>query len=180
MRVSEIQPRTLMGPGPSDVHPRVLQAMARPTIGHLDPQCIQLLDEIRAMLQQVFCTSNKFTLAVSGTGSAGMETAVVNLIEPGDKMLVCVSGVFGQRMTDHQVPRSATGRLGPRPLRALTLTGLGLPPTPRALGHVDQLHEPRSRHARLQTDHLEVLEGPNLPSADFFHTRISTAASPNA
>ncbi|MGI6381439.1 MAG: pyridoxal-phosphate-dependent aminotransferase family protein [Anaerolineae bacterium] len=100
MRVSEIQPRTLMGPGPSDVHPRVLQAMARPTIGHLDPQCIQLLDEIRAMLQQVFSTSNQLTLAVSGTGSAGMETCVVNLIEPGDRMLVCSAGVFGERMRD--------------------------------------------------------------------------------
>jgi len=100
MRVSEIQPRALMGPGPSDVHPRVLQAMARATIGHLDPQCIQLLDEIRAMLQQVFCTSNQLTLAVSGTGSAGMETCVVNLIEPGDRMLVCSAGVFGERMRD--------------------------------------------------------------------------------
>jgi len=100
MRVSEIQRRVLMGPGPSDVHPRVLQAMAHSTIGHLDPQCIQLLDEIRAMLQQVFRTENQLTLAVSGTGSAGMETAVVNLIEPGDRMLVCSAGVFGERMRD--------------------------------------------------------------------------------
>jgi alanine-glyoxylate transaminase/serine-glyoxylate transaminase/serine-pyruvate transaminase len=100
MKTADIKPRLLMGPGPSDVHPRVLQAMARPTIGHLDSQFVQILDDVRDMLQQVFCTHNKFTLAVSGTGSAGMETCVVNLIEPGDKMLVCIAGVFGTRMKD--------------------------------------------------------------------------------
>src|SRR5690606_25318925 len=84
------------------------------------------------------------------------------------------------RMPHHQIPRSPTSRLRPRPLRTSILTGLGLPPAPRAFRHVDQLHEPRGRHARLNTDHVEVLEGPNRPSADFFHTRISTAASPNA
>jgi alanine-glyoxylate transaminase/serine-glyoxylate transaminase/serine-pyruvate transaminase len=89
-----------MGPGPSDVHPRVLEAMARPTIGHLDPQFLGILNDIRERLQAVFQTKNELTLAVSGTGSAGMETCVVNLIEPGDKMLVCIAGVFGQRMTD--------------------------------------------------------------------------------
>ncbi|MBN1458807.1 MAG: alanine--glyoxylate aminotransferase family protein [Armatimonadetes bacterium] len=100
MRVADITPRMLMGPGPSDVHPRVLAAMSQPTIGHLDPQFLVVLNEIRDLLQQVFQTSNELTLAVSGTGSAGMETCVVNLIEPGDKMLVCVNGVFGQRMKD--------------------------------------------------------------------------------
>jgi len=100
MRVGEITPRMLMGPGPSDVHPRVLAAMSQPTIGHLDPQFLAVLNEIRDMLQQVLQTSNELTLAVSGTGSAGMETCVVNLIEPGDKMLVCINGVFGQRMKD--------------------------------------------------------------------------------
>lgn len=100
MRVADITPRMLMGPGPSDVHPRVLAAMSRPTVGHLDPQFLVVLNEIRDLLQQVFQTSNELTLAVSGTGSAGMETCVVNLIEPGDKMLVCVNGVFGQRMKD--------------------------------------------------------------------------------
>jgi len=89
-----------MGPGPSDVHPRVLDAMARPTVGHLDPQFLGVLNDIRERLQAVFQTKNELTLAVSGTGSAGMETCVVNLIEPGDKMLVCIAGVFGQRMTD--------------------------------------------------------------------------------
>jgi alanine-glyoxylate transaminase/serine-glyoxylate transaminase/serine-pyruvate transaminase len=96
----DIKARMLMGPGPSDVNPRVLEAMARPTIGHLDGQFLEILNDIRDMLQAVFQTKNKLTLAVSGTGSAGMETCVVNLIEPGDKMLVCVNGVFGKRMTD--------------------------------------------------------------------------------
>ena len=98
--LGKIVPRKLMGPGPSDVPPSVLEAMARPTIGHLDPQFVTILDDIRVMLQQVFLTQNRLTLAVSGTGSAGMETCVVNLIEPGDKMLVCVAGVFGTRMAD--------------------------------------------------------------------------------
>jgi len=100
MDLSKIKPRMLMGPGPSDVNPRVLEAMARPTIGHLDPQFLHVLNDIRDMLKAVFQTKNELTLAVSGTGSAGMETCVVNLIEPGDKMLVCVAGVFGQRMKD--------------------------------------------------------------------------------
>jgi alanine-glyoxylate transaminase/serine-glyoxylate transaminase/serine-pyruvate transaminase len=100
MRIKDLKPRLLMGPGPSDVHPRVLEAMARPTIGHLDPQFLQVLNDIRDMLQAVFRTRNSLTLAVSGTGSAGMETCVVNLIEPGDKMLVCVAGLFGARMKD--------------------------------------------------------------------------------
>jgi alanine-glyoxylate transaminase/serine-glyoxylate transaminase/serine-pyruvate transaminase len=100
MNLGAIKPRMLMGPGPSDVNPRVLEAMGRPTIGHLDPQFLEVLDEVGEMLRAVFQTKNQLTLAVSGTGSAGMETCVVNLIEPGDKMLVCVAGVFGQRMKD--------------------------------------------------------------------------------
>ncbi len=100
MNTSEVKPRLLMGPGPSDVNPRVLAALARPTVGHLDPQFLAILNDIREMLKQVFQTNSDMTLAVSGTGSAGMETCVVNLIEPGDKMLVCVNGVFGARMKD--------------------------------------------------------------------------------
>ncbi len=92
--------RVLMGPGPSDVDPRVLEAMSRPTIGHLDPAFIDVLNEIRELLQNTFLTGNEMTFAVSGTGSAGMETCVVNLIEPGDSMLVCINGVFGSRMAD--------------------------------------------------------------------------------
>jgi alanine-glyoxylate transaminase/serine-glyoxylate transaminase/serine-pyruvate transaminase len=100
VNTSDLKPRLLMGPGPSDVNPRVLAAMARPTVGHLDPQFLGILNDIRDMLKQVFQTRNEMTLAVSGTGSAGMETCVVNLIEPGDKMLVCINGVFGARMKD--------------------------------------------------------------------------------
>ncbi|HLJ94489.1 MAG TPA: alanine--glyoxylate aminotransferase family protein [Gemmataceae bacterium] len=93
-------PRILLGPGPSDVHPRVLLAMANPLLGHLDPQFLEIMNETQELLRQTFRTSNRLTFPVSGTGSAGMETCVVNLIEPGDKMVVCVNGVFGQRMTD--------------------------------------------------------------------------------
>ncbi len=93
-------PRILLGPGPSDVHPRVLRAMSTPLLGHLDPQFLEIMNETQEMLRGVFQTKNPLTFPVSGTGSAGMETCVVNLIEPGDKMAVCVNGVFGQRMTD--------------------------------------------------------------------------------
>src|SRR5687768_11230682 len=95
-----IPQRVLLGPGPSDVPARVLEALARPTIGHLDPVFLQLMDEIRARLKQVFRTQNEMTLAVSGTGSAGMETLFANLVEPADKVLIAVNGVFGGRMTD--------------------------------------------------------------------------------
>src|SRR3954467_9657036 len=99
-RMIEIPQRILLGPGPSDVPPRVLEALARPTIGHLDPVFLKIMDEIRIGLRQVFRTKNEMTLAVSGTGSAGMETLFANLVEPGDKVLVCVNGVFGGRMVD--------------------------------------------------------------------------------
>ena len=92
--------RVLMGPGPSDVSMRVLRALAAPTIGHLDPEYLAIMDETRQMLRRVFQTNNEMTLAISGTGSAGMEACVCNLIEPGDEMIVCVNGVFGGRMKD--------------------------------------------------------------------------------
>lgn len=92
--------RTLMGPGPSDIHPRVLAAMAQPTVGHLDPFYLELMDQTQQMLRDLFRTENRMTFAVSATGSAGMEATVVNLIEPGDRMVVCVNGVFGGRMAD--------------------------------------------------------------------------------
>jgi alanine-glyoxylate transaminase/serine-glyoxylate transaminase/serine-pyruvate transaminase len=89
-----------MGPGPSDTHPNVLAALGRSTLGHLDPAYLQIMDELQEMLRQVFQTQNQMTFAVSGTGSAGMEAAVVNLIEPGDEMVIGVNGVFGARMCD--------------------------------------------------------------------------------
>ena len=93
--------RTLMGPGPSDVHPRVLAAMARPTIGHLDPAFTRMMDDIKAMLRYAFQTSNDLTIPISGPGSAGMETCFVNLVEPGDKVIVCQNGLFGGRMKEN-------------------------------------------------------------------------------
>ncbi|TSA49948.1 MAG: alanine--glyoxylate aminotransferase family protein [Nitrosomonadales bacterium] len=93
--------RILMGPGPSDVSPRVLAAMARPTIGHLDPQFVAMMDEVKALLQYAFQTKNELTMPVSGPGSAGMETCFVNLVEPGDKVIVCQNGVFGGRMKEN-------------------------------------------------------------------------------
>lgn len=93
--------RTLMGPGPSDVNPRVLNAMARPTIGHLDPEFVRMMDEVKSLLQFAFQTKNELTIAVSAPGSAGMETCFVNLVEPGDKVIVCQNGLFGGRMAEN-------------------------------------------------------------------------------
>ncbi len=93
-------PRVLMGPGPSNVPPRVLQAMALPCIGHLDPDFLRIMDELQKMLRRLFQTRNRLTIPISGTGSAGMETCLVNLIEPGDRCVIGVNGVFGERMSD--------------------------------------------------------------------------------
>ena len=98
--------RVLMGPGPSDVPPRVLQALSAPCIGHLDPAFLSIMNETQALLRHLFQTENELTIAVSGTGSAGMEACFVNLVEPGDEVVVCVNGVFGTRMCD------IVGRLG--------------------------------------------------------------------
>lgn len=93
-------PRVLLGPGPSMVHPRVLRAMATPLVGYLDPDFFRLMDETVALLRAVFQTQNEITLPVSGTGSAGMEAALCNFIEPGDEVLICVNGFFGERMAE--------------------------------------------------------------------------------
>lgn len=92
--------RTLMGPGPSDVSPEVLEAMSRPTIGHLDPAFVQFMDELNELLRMAFQTENPITLPISAPGSAGMECCFVNLLEPGDKVVIAVNGVFGGRMVD--------------------------------------------------------------------------------
>ena len=104
-------PRVLMGPGPSDVPARVLQAMSAPCIGHLDPYFLSTMDEVQKLLRYLFQTQNALTIPVSGTGSAGMETCFVNLIEPGDEVVVCVNGVFGTRMSD------IVGRIGGKLVR---------------------------------------------------------------
>ena len=98
--LSELNPsrRLLLGPGPSMVHPRVLKAMGTPLLGHLDPEFLQLMDEVQASLRWLFQTQNTFTIAVSGTGSAAMETTIVNLVEPGDTVIVGINGIFGTRL----------------------------------------------------------------------------------
>jgi alanine-glyoxylate transaminase/serine-glyoxylate transaminase/serine-pyruvate transaminase len=92
--------RLLMGPGPSNVHPRVYLALATPIIGHLDPEFLNVMNDIQNLLRYVFQTKNPFTIAISGTGSAGMEAALVNVIEPGDTVIIGVNGVFGGRMSE--------------------------------------------------------------------------------
>src|SRR3989442_6663240 len=93
-------PRLLMGPGPSNVAPSVLDAMAKPLVGHLDPVFVKMMEEIKAMLRQVFLTKNEMTFPVSGTGSAGMEFCLVNLVELGDEAIIGVNGEFATRMVD--------------------------------------------------------------------------------
>jgi len=93
--------RTLMGPGPSDVNPRILEAMSRPTIGHLDPAFVAMMDETKELLRYAFQTDHELTMPISAPGSAGMEACFVNLVEPGDKVIVCQNGVFGGRMKEN-------------------------------------------------------------------------------
>lgn len=92
--------RVLLGPGPSTVHPRVLRAMATPVVGHLDPEFLKIMDGTQNLLRHVFGTENPLTIPISGTGSAAMEAAVANMVEPGDNVLVCINGYFGGRLAD--------------------------------------------------------------------------------
>ena len=102
MNISELNTskRILLGPGPSDAHPRVLKAMSTPLIGHLDPEFVAIMDDIKQMVQATFQTKNHLSFVVSAPGSAGMETCLVNLLEPGDEAVICIHGVFGNRMAD--------------------------------------------------------------------------------
>jgi alanine-glyoxylate transaminase/serine-glyoxylate transaminase/serine-pyruvate transaminase len=102
-RISAFHPsrRILLGPGPSDVHQRVLNAMARPTIGHLDPEFCDMMEQMKTLLRYAFLTENQLTFPLSAPGSVGMETCFVNLVEPGDKVVVCSNGVFGRRMVEN-------------------------------------------------------------------------------
>jgi alanine-glyoxylate transaminase/serine-glyoxylate transaminase/serine-pyruvate transaminase len=104
-----------MGPGPSDIHPRVLEAIGKNTIGHLDPYYLEIMDGLQAMLRALMKTENPMTMAISATGSAGMESAIVNLVEPGDSVLICVNGVFGGRMADVAARAGATVTTVERP-----------------------------------------------------------------
>ena len=92
--------RVLLGPGPSMAHPRVMRALGAPTVGHLDPQLLALYAEEQDLLRTVFQTKNEWTFALSGTGTSGMEAALVNLVEPGDEVLVAIHGFFGERLAE--------------------------------------------------------------------------------
>jgi alanine-glyoxylate transaminase/serine-glyoxylate transaminase/serine-pyruvate transaminase len=111
--IAEFNPprRLLLGPGPSPVDDRVLRAMSAPLLGHLDPLFLRTMDEIQALLRYVFETNNRLTIPISGTGSAGMEAAVANLLEPEEEIVICINGYFGERM--HEM----VSRLGARPIR---------------------------------------------------------------
>jgi alanine-glyoxylate transaminase/serine-glyoxylate transaminase/serine-pyruvate transaminase len=106
--------RILLGPGPSNVPPRVLKAMSTHCIGHLDPDFIRIMDETQELLRFIFQTENRLTIPISGTGSAGMETCFVNLVEPGDRVVIGVNGVFGTRMADNAQRLAMPNDLGPR------------------------------------------------------------------
>ena len=93
-------PRLLLGPGPSDVHPRVLSVMTTPLMGHLDPQFLGVMNDVQAMLRDAYQTKNPMTLSIPATGMAGMEALLFNLLEPGDKLLACVKGFFGTRIVE--------------------------------------------------------------------------------
>lgn len=146
--------RLLMGPGPSLVHPRVLQAMAAPLVGHLDPAFLQFMDEIQAQLRRVFKSENRLTIAVSGTGSAGMECALVNLIEPGDAVVVGVNGVFGTRM------QSIVERCGGRPVPVYAPWGQIIEPEAirRALRQAGPVKAVAVVHAETSTGVQQPLE----------------------
>jgi alanine-glyoxylate transaminase/serine-glyoxylate transaminase/serine-pyruvate transaminase len=153
--------RVLLGPGPSPVEDRVLEAMAAPVLGHLDPLFLRCMDDIQEMLRYVFETDNRVTVPISATGSAGMEAALVNIIEPGDKVAVCINGVFGERMLD------IIERAGGKPVIVRAEWGqaiarkdieAALESNPRALAIV---------HAETSTGVLQDLNG----LADLVHTR---------
>lgn len=142
-----------MGPGPSDIDPRVLQAMARPTVGHLDPSFIELMDEIKALLQYAFRTKNRLTLPISAPGSAGMEACLVNLVEAGDEVVIAQNGVFAGRMA------SIVKRIGASPIVVEGEWGRAVDP--------DQFAEALAAH-------------PKAKVAAFVHAETSTGALSDA
>ena len=145
--------RILMGPGPSNADPRVLLAMAKPLVGHLDPEFIRIMNDLQELLRQVFGTKNPQTIPISGTGSAGMEAALVNVVEPGDRVLVCINGVFGERMAD------VAGRCGAN-LRSLSVSW-GQPFDPGVIEKELRAFQPKVLaivHAETSTGVLQPLE----------------------
>ncbi len=145
--------RTLMGPGPSDVNPRISEALSRPTIGHLDPIFIQLMDEVKALLQFAFQTNNELTLPISAPGSAGMEACFVNLIEAGEKVIICQNGVFGARMKENVI------RLGAIPVMVEDDWGHAI--------DLNKLNDATKQH-------------PNAKAVAFVHAETSTGVQSDA
>jgi alanine-glyoxylate transaminase / serine-glyoxylate transaminase / serine-pyruvate transaminase len=145
--------RMLLGPGPSCVSSRVLQAMAQPTVGHMDPFFLSMMEEIKQLLQYAFQTRNELTFPISGPGSAGMEACFVNLVEPGEKIVICRNGVFGGRMQENAI------RLGAQPI--LVDDDWGQPVDPHKLEHALRLH-------------------PDVQLVAFVHAETSTGAQSDA
>lgn len=145
--------RTLMGPGPSDVNPRILEALSRPTIGHLDPAFIRMMDEIKQLLQYAFKTKNELTMPVSAPGSAGMETVFANLIERGDKVIICQNGVFGGRMKEN---------------------------VERCGGEVIMVEDPWGSTIDIDKAEQALSENPDAKAIAFVHAETSTGASSDA
>lgn len=146
--------RILMGPGPANVHPLVRQAMGAPVLGHLDPKFIAIMDEVTEMLRQVFRTKNHATIPISGTGSAGMEAAICNVVEPGDNVVIGMHGYFGERIGD------MVGRYGGNVIRAEGTWGKPLDPNvvEAALDSVGEVKMLAIVHAETSTGVLQPLE----------------------
>ncbi len=150
-----VPPRILMGPGPSDVPPAVLLAMANPLLGHLDPAFLDIMNDIMAQLRDLFATKNRLTLPRSGTGSAGMETAMVNILEPGDTIVIGVNGVFGTRMVD------VAQRCGATVIQVDAPWGEAIQP--------EQVSDALKRHGKVKAVaviHAETSTGVRQPLAD--------------
>ena len=153
--------RLLMGPGPSMVHPRVLQALSHPLLGHLDPVFLTLMNDIQALLRATFHTQNEFTIALSGTGSAGMEAVIANLIEPGDRAIVGVNGVFGTRLA------TMIERSGGLPIRIEAPWGATIP--------IEALEQELARSAPVKAlvlVHAETSTGALQPLEDVGNRRL--------
>ena len=154
MKDFQVPKRVLLGPGPSPVDDRILRALSQPLLGHLDPLFLEIMDEIQVLLRKVFETKNRLTIPISGTGSAGMEASLINVLEPGDKAVVCIHGVFGERMFD------IVGRTGAEPTAVRAEWG-----RPVDVNQIeDALKQTRPRvlaivHAETSTGVLQNLKG---------------------
>lgn len=164
MHALTLPKRLLLGPGPSNVSERVLQALAAPTIGHLDPEFLRILDDVQSMLQRVFRTESALCLPISGTGSAGMEMCLVNLLEPGDRAVVAIQGVFGERIA------SIVERCGAVPIRVEAEMGEIIPPL-RLIEAIE-----RHRPELVVLVHAETSSGVAQPVTEVAHAARDAGA----